>query len=86
MINHEKEAPISRIQLRKTDEAGQNLAGAVFKVEFRENENGPWETYEEGLSSGTDGLVTTVVEKKATTVLSKHKRQQALSLIVRHVK
>lgn len=64
MINHEKEAPISRIQLRKTDEVGQNLAGAVFKVEFSENENGPWETYEEGLSSGTDGLVTTVVEKE----------------------
>ncbi|WP_270337691.1 SpaA isopeptide-forming pilin-related protein [Lactococcus petauri] len=64
MINHEKEAPISRIQLRKTDEAGQNLAGAIFKVEFSENENGPWETYEEGLSSGTDGLVTTVVEKE----------------------
>lgn len=45
-------------------EPRQNLAGAVFKVEFSENENGPWETYEEGLSSGTDGLVTTVVEKE----------------------
>ena len=56
--------PIASIQLRKTDADGQNLAGAVFKVEFSENENGPWETYEEGLSSGTDGLVTTVVEKE----------------------
>ncbi len=64
MINHEKEAPISRIQLRKTEEAGQNLAGAVFKVEFSENENGPWETYEEGLTSEDDGLVTTIVEKE----------------------
>ncbi|WP_457922251.1 SpaA isopeptide-forming pilin-related protein [Lactococcus petauri] len=56
--------PYASIQLRKTDVEGQNLAGAVFKVEFSENENGPWETYEEGLSSGTDGLVTTVVEKE----------------------
>lgn len=63
MINHEKEAPISRIQLRKTDEAGQNLAGAVFKVEYSENVDGPWETYREDLESKADGLVSTDVDK-----------------------
>lgn len=49
--------PYASIQLRKTDMEGQNLAGAVFKVEFSENENGPWETVAENLTSGDDGLV-----------------------------
>ena len=53
----------ARIQLRKTDEAGQNLAGAVFKVEYSENVNGPWETYREDLESKADGLVSTEVDK-----------------------
>lgn len=53
----------ARIQLRKTDEAGQNLAGAVFRLEYSENENGPWETYREDLESKADGLVSTEVDK-----------------------
>ncbi len=52
---------IERIQIRKTDAANKPLAGAVFKVELRNN--GSWETIAEGLTSGADGLVTHTVEK-----------------------
>nr|WP_270344991.1 SpaA isopeptide-forming pilin-related protein [Lactococcus petauri] len=53
----------ARIQLHKTDVEGEGLAGAVFKVEYSENVNGPWETYREDLESKADGLVSTEVDK-----------------------
>ncbi|WP_416037627.1 SpaA isopeptide-forming pilin-related protein [Lactococcus formosensis] len=49
------------IQLKKVDEAGNPLAGAVFKVEFYNN--GTWETIETGLTSTADGLVRLDVEE-----------------------
>ncbi len=49
------------IQLKKVDEAGNPLAGAVFKVEFYNN--GTWETIETGLTSTVDGLVRLDVEE-----------------------
>ena len=55
--------PIASIQLRKTDADGQNLAGAVFKVEFSTDGNDPWETVAEDLTSGDNGLVKLDVEK-----------------------
>lgn len=64
MVNHKQGVDTARIQLRKTDEAGKTLAEAVFKVEFSENETGPWATYSENHVSQADGLVTTNVEKE----------------------
>lgn len=49
------------IQLKKVDESGNPLAGAVFKVEFYNN--GTWETIETGLTSTADGLVRLDVEE-----------------------
>ncbi|MEY8457663.1 SpaA isopeptide-forming pilin-related protein [Lactococcus ileimucosae] len=49
------------IQLKKVDESGNPLAGAVFKVEFLNN--GTWETLATGLTSTADGFVRLDVEK-----------------------
>ncbi|WP_285006684.1 SpaA isopeptide-forming pilin-related protein [Lactococcus garvieae] len=53
----------ARIKLHKTNVEGQDLAGAVFKIEFSESEDGPWETIAEGLTTGANGIVEKNVGK-----------------------
>ncbi|MEG1094413.1 MAG: SpaA isopeptide-forming pilin-related protein [Lactococcus sp.] len=53
----------ARIKLHKTNVEAQDLAGAVFKIEFSESEDGPWETIAEGLTTGADGIVEKNVGK-----------------------